>query len=69
MNRLFMLTLALAAAPTLAADYPDNPILFVVPFAAGSATDETVPEPVTLLVRLSTAAPASSVNVVPFVLV
>ena len=41
MKRSCMLTLAvvplLAAAPALAADYPDKPVLFVVPFAAGSA--------------------------------
>ena len=42
MNRLtltFALLAALAGASALAADYPDKPILFVVPFAAGSATD------------------------------
>lgn len=33
-------TLAAAAAPALAQDYPSKPITFVVPFAAGSATDQ-----------------------------
>lgn len=32
--------LAAAAAPALAQDYPSKPITFVVPFAAGSATDQ-----------------------------
>ncbi|WP_315533675.1 tripartite tricarboxylate transporter substrate binding protein [Delftia acidovorans] len=32
--------LAAAAAPVLAQDYPSKPITFVVPFAAGSATDQ-----------------------------
>jgi tripartite-type tricarboxylate transporter receptor subunit TctC len=30
---------ALAVAPAAGADYPEKPIVFVVPFAAGSATD------------------------------
>src|SRR5690242_3332478 len=33
--------------------------------AAGNATEVTLPEPATLFVKLSTAAPASSVQVVP----
>ncbi len=44
MNRLFSAAagaLALAlAAPALAQNYPTKPITFVVPFAAGSATDQ-----------------------------
>ena len=32
--------LAAAAVPALAQDYPSKPITFVVPFAAGSATDQ-----------------------------
>ncbi|MEJ8293063.1 tripartite tricarboxylate transporter substrate binding protein [Delftia tsuruhatensis] len=32
--------LAAAVAPALAQDYPSKPITFVVPFAAGSATDQ-----------------------------
>ncbi|MDR3014199.1 MAG: tripartite tricarboxylate transporter substrate binding protein [Delftia acidovorans] len=32
--------LTAAAAPALAQDYPSKPITFVVPFAAGSATDQ-----------------------------
>lgn len=32
--------LAAATAPALAQDYPSKPITFVVPFAAGSATDQ-----------------------------
>jgi tripartite-type tricarboxylate transporter receptor subunit TctC len=43
MNRTAAVTLAcltaIAAAPVAAADYPDKPIVFIVPFAAGSATD------------------------------
>ena len=38
--RLSLAALALAAAPALAQDYPTKPITFVVPFAAGSATDQ-----------------------------
>jgi len=34
------LTLALLAAPAFAQSYPDKPITFIVPFAAGSATDQ-----------------------------
>lgn len=34
------LAAAAAAAPALAQDYPSKPITFVVPFAAGSATDQ-----------------------------
>ena len=36
---LVALTLAMMAAPAPAADYPDHPIRFIVPQAAGSATD------------------------------
>ena len=31
--------LAPAAIPAFAADYPEKPVTFIVPFAAGSATD------------------------------
>jgi tripartite-type tricarboxylate transporter receptor subunit TctC len=41
MNRRRILAALLAAAPLAAlADYPDKPITFIVPFAAGSATDQ-----------------------------
>ena len=41
MNRRHLLAMLLAAAPLAAfADYPDKPITFIVPFAAGSATDQ-----------------------------
>ena len=41
MNRLRILAALLALSPLAAlADYPDRPITFVVPFAAGSATDQ-----------------------------
>src|SRR5437868_9076203 len=41
MNRRHLLAAALALAPLAAlADYPDKPITFIVPFAAGSATDQ-----------------------------
>jgi tripartite-type tricarboxylate transporter receptor subunit TctC len=41
MNRRLILAAVLAAAPLAAlADYPDKPITFIVPFAAGSATDQ-----------------------------
>lgn len=41
MNRRHILAVLLAAAPLAAlADYPDKPITFMVPFAAGSATDQ-----------------------------
>jgi tripartite-type tricarboxylate transporter receptor subunit TctC len=38
--RIALATLALASAGALAQDYPSKPITFVVPFAAGSATDQ-----------------------------
>jgi tripartite-type tricarboxylate transporter receptor subunit TctC len=38
--RLSLAALALIAAPAFAQDYPAKPITFVVPFAAGSATDQ-----------------------------
>ncbi|MEJ6022254.1 Bug family tripartite tricarboxylate transporter substrate binding protein [Ramlibacter sp. PS4R-6] len=41
MNRRHLLAAILAAAPIAAfADYPEKPITFIVPFAAGSATDQ-----------------------------
>jgi tripartite-type tricarboxylate transporter receptor subunit TctC len=41
MNRRQLLTALLAAIPfAVWADYPDKPITFIVPFAAGSATDQ-----------------------------
>ncbi|GAB3649561.1 Bug family tripartite tricarboxylate transporter substrate binding protein [Ramlibacter alkalitolerans] len=41
MNRRHLLAALLAATPLAAlADYPDKPITFIVPFAAGSATDQ-----------------------------
>lgn len=38
--RIALASLALAATGALAQDYPSKPITFVVPFAAGSATDQ-----------------------------
>ena len=38
--RIALATLALAATGALAQDYPNKPVTFVVPFAAGSATDQ-----------------------------
>lgn len=41
-NRLVhvcLAALALAAIPGTAAEYPEKPITFIVPFVAGSATD------------------------------
>jgi tripartite-type tricarboxylate transporter receptor subunit TctC len=41
MNRRHLLAALLALSPLAAlADYPDKPITFIVPFAAGSATDQ-----------------------------
>ena len=41
MNRRHLIAALLAAAPFAAlADFPDKPITFIVPFAAGSATDQ-----------------------------
>ena len=43
MNRIaspaLVLAAALAAGPSVAAEYPDKQVVFIVPFAAGSATD------------------------------
>jgi tripartite-type tricarboxylate transporter receptor subunit TctC len=39
-HRAFLAALALAGATAYAQDYPAKPITFVVPFAAGSATDQ-----------------------------
>ena len=39
-SRFLLAALALAATSALAQDYPNKPITFVVPFAAGSATDQ-----------------------------
>jgi tripartite-type tricarboxylate transporter receptor subunit TctC len=39
-RRLLLATLALAACLPAHADYPDKPLTFIVPFAAGSATDQ-----------------------------
>ena len=39
-RQLFALAVALAVAGAVRADYPDKTITFVVPFAAGSATDQ-----------------------------
>ena len=39
-RQLFTLAVALAVAGAVRADYPDKTITFVVPFAAGSATDQ-----------------------------
>ena len=38
-GQLFALALVCASTLTFAAEYPDKPMVFVVPFAAGSATD------------------------------
>jgi tripartite-type tricarboxylate transporter receptor subunit TctC len=38
--RIALASLALAATGALAQDYPNKPVTFVVPFAAGSATDQ-----------------------------
>ena len=39
-RRVVLATAALLALPALAQNYPDKPITFIVPFAAGSATDQ-----------------------------
>jgi tripartite-type tricarboxylate transporter receptor subunit TctC len=39
-RRVLLATAALLALPALAQNYPDKPITFIVPFAAGSATDQ-----------------------------
>ena len=39
-RRVLLATAALLAFPALAQNYPDKPITFIVPFAAGSATDQ-----------------------------
>jgi tripartite-type tricarboxylate transporter receptor subunit TctC len=39
-TRIALAAVALAATSALAQDYPSKPITFVVPFAAGSATDQ-----------------------------
>ena len=38
--RIALAAVALAAAGAFAQDYPNKPLTFVVPFAAGSATDQ-----------------------------